>query len=144
MNLDKLFKLAALDGHGEWDYAVPSDWLMADPEKRRPHVWFYPHHKAGRKPRMFGRPLAWRAVARLALRRMRRAGIPQIDDWIRTWTFTFPGRPLDAAGARALEKAAAAAGLVRAVNLNIVLRHYGLPELELPETPAATAVQAAA
>lgn len=100
MDLDKLARLADLERFGTYDYAVPHDWLMVDPEKRRPHFWWYPA-KPGRQS-MFGRPLKWMAVARLALRRYRIAMPPQnsrdLHTYMEVWKFVHPGKQLDAFG----------------------------------------------
>jgi hypothetical protein len=94
--------LGGIDRFGAFDYAVPEHWLMQDPEKNRPHVWFYPR---GNKPgRIFGRPLKWMAAARLGLREMRKAGIPEIEKWLRLWAYVYPGRGLDADGIAAFKR----------------------------------------
>lgn len=94
MNICKLATLAGLERFGTYDYAVPYQWLMQDPEKNRPHYWWYP-----RKPgNLFGRPLAWRAVARMALWKMRRETSPDIMDFLHAWAVAYPGKELDAFG----------------------------------------------
>lgn len=94
MNLEKLFSFAQLERFGTYDYSVPIGWLMEDPEARRPHVWWY----ADKPGSMFGRPLKWAAAGRLALRMMRRAGNPELFDYLSVWKFVHPAKPLDAFG----------------------------------------------
>ena len=109
MQLDKIFAAADLRRFGEFDYAVPLEWMLRDPDKHRPHVWFYPSTRTpcgnGRKPgNLCGRPLHWRAAGRLALVTLRRAGIPELDTWLRIWAFVHPGKGLDASGILAVKR----------------------------------------
>ena len=89
-----LAELSALSRFGEFDYAVPIDWVMVDPEARRPHVWFYP---ATDKRHRHGRPLSWKAMARLAIRRMRKTDAGAWK-YASVWAIAYPGRPLDSYG----------------------------------------------
>jgi hypothetical protein len=101
MNLDKLTALADLERFGTFDYAVPMGWLMEDTEARRPHFWWYPAAKDGRRQSMFGRPLKWLAVGRLALRMLRKkeaANLADLHTYMELWKFVHPGKPLDAFG----------------------------------------------
>lgn len=100
MNICKLATLADLERFGTYDYAVPFDWLMQDPEKRRPHFWWYPQ----KRRLLFGRPLAWRTVARLALWKMRRETAPDIMDFLNTWAVAYPEKPLDAYGRKLIAR----------------------------------------
>ncbi len=125
MDLDKIVKIAALDKFGSYDYAVPFDWLIKDPENRRPHFWFYPVTK--KRGQLFGRPLKWLAVARLALRVIRRQGIPDLDEYLRLWAFTHPGKPLDSTGIDALNRYIKTASIVEQFNLEWVLKYYEIP-----------------
>lgn len=99
MDLCKLARIAQVERFGSYDYAVPMDWLMQDPEKRRPHFWWY-----SRKSRsLFGRPLKWAAVARLALRMLRRkeadnSTSTDLHQYMEVWRICHPGKPLDAFG----------------------------------------------
>ena len=113
MDLCKLATLADLERFGSYDYAVPYDWLMKDPEKRRPHFWWYPrtpevmpasYQKSFRKPgSLMDRPLKWAAVARLALKCMRlgpheSSTSVDLHRYMEVWRFAHPGKPIDAYG----------------------------------------------
>lgn len=127
MDLCKLAADAGLDRFGAWDYAVPMDWLMADPEKRRPHVWFYPL-KSGRRGMIFGRPLKWAAIARLSLRMQERAGVPRLDNYLRTWAFAHPGKGLSATGIQAVRDFIASNPTIDECHiLRCVIDHYEIP-----------------
>lgn len=103
MNLETICKIANIDRFGAFDYAVPMEWLMRDPERNRPHFWYYPSAK-GKPGRSFGRPLKWMAVARLALRVMRQQGIPELDQWLRMWAYVHPAKGLDQDGIEAVKR----------------------------------------
>ncbi len=113
MDLCKLASLADLERFGSYDYAVPMGWLMEDPEKRRPHFWWYPrtpevlppaYRKSFRKPgSLMGRPLKWAAVARLALKNLRLGShdsstSTDLHRYMEVWKIVHPGQPLDAYG----------------------------------------------
>lgn len=102
MNLETIAKIADLDRFGSFDFAVPIDWMMRDPEKHRPHVWYYPH--GNKRHSLYGRPLAWKAMARLALRNMRKDGIPNLDKWLDLWAYCHPGKTIDADGIAAAKR----------------------------------------
>lgn len=152
MNICKLATLAGLDRFGSYDYAVPIGWLMEDPEKRRPHFWWY-----SQKPgSLFGRPLAWRAVARLALWKMRRefpgASFQDISDFLNTWAVAHPEKPLDAFGrkliARCIEKEVCRDRFdlhLVLVNLRYCFKSASvpMPDFIMEEKPAAENRQAA-
>lgn len=102
MHLDNLTYQARLASYGEFDFAVPFDWLMKDPARNRNHLWFYPHGKAKRGS-SFGRPLAWKVIARIALRNILRDGIGarpdsyhSLDDLLGAFAAAYPGKPLRA------------------------------------------------
>ena len=102
MNICKLASLADLERFGTYDYAVPMNWLMEDPEKRRPHFWWYPSGK--KRGTLWGRPLKWAAVARMALWKMRREVSPDLHDFLQVWAFAYPGKALDALGEALVRK----------------------------------------
>ena len=126
MDLTTLASDACLDRFGSWDYAVPMDWLMADPEKRRPHVWFYPSAK--KRGNIFGRPLKWSAIARLSLRMQARAGVPRLDNYLRTWAFAHPGKGLSATGIKAVRDFLASNPTLDERHImRCVIDHYEIP-----------------
>lgn len=125
MQLDKLCKLAGIDRLGAWDYAVPMHWMMEDPENRRENVWFYP---SGKKPgRTFGRPLKWKTIGRLALRMMRAAGIPELDEWLRVWAFVHPGRTIDRDGIEAVKRFIENSSDSMRFHIGAIISHYEIP-----------------
>lgn len=131
MNISALAAAADLDHYGSWDYAVPYQWLMEDPEARRENLWFYPA-KGNRS--MFGRPLSWRVLARLALRRMRRTPTHDFSTYAQLWAYLHPGKPLDLAGLTiaAAYLATFSDGGIADWNLDYLLRHFGIPQRTQP------------
>ena len=100
MNICKLATLAGLDHFGTYDYSVPFDWLMQNPEKNRPHYWWY-----SKKPgSLFGRPLKWAAVARMALWKMRRELSPDLMDFLNAWSVAHPEKQLDRFGRKLIAR----------------------------------------
>lgn len=146
LNLDTLGRLANIDHRlGVYDYAVPIDWMMQDPENRRENVWWYPYDR--KKPgNLRGRPLAWKALARLALRNMRQMEDPQLHHWIDCWTYLHPGKPLDAFGLRLLRRWMDEFEIesLAEANAHIILSHHDLPLPDfVPPREAPAAGQAA-
>jgi len=141
MDLTNLAADACLDRFGSWDYAVPMDWLMQDPEKRRPHVWFYPFQQnrgkgTYRRGVIFGRPLKWTAIARLSLRMQALAGVPRLENYLRTWAFAHPGKGLDATGIQAVRDFLAANPTLDQCHImRCVIDHYQIPVHTHPSHP---------
>ena len=96
---------SGVERFGAFDYAVPHQWLMEDPEKRRHFCWYYPHDVPRPSPgrrRPSSRPLAYRALARLALRRIHRTGIIDLGLYAKLWAYARPGRGFNPAGIAAV------------------------------------------
>jgi hypothetical protein len=145
MNLCELATLSGLERFGSYDYAVPYDWLMKDPEKRRPHFWWYPrtpevlppgYRKSYRKPgSLMGRPLKWAAVARLALRMLRRGNhdsntSTDLHLYMEVWKICYPGKPLDAHGEKLVREFLADSPdkeEYRAFIIEFVFQHMEIP-----------------
>lgn len=115
---------------GTFDYATPINWMMEDSENRREFCWWYPSKR--RPGKMCGRPLSYRALARLALREARKQGVPDMLLYAKLWAYAHPGRPLDRAGIDSIRKILAEdphlAGTVG----------YVLRRLQVPEPPPGT------
>ena len=148
LSLDTITQLADLDRFGAFDFAVPEHWLMQDPEKRRPHFWYYPRAK---KPgRLFGRPLKWMAAARLALKNLRQQGIPELDNWLRLWAYAHPGKGLDRDGIEAMKRFIANSSENMRFHIGAIVSYHQIPPPpegtfdEKPPGPEATFQSASA
>jgi hypothetical protein len=128
MQLDTIASIAGIDQLGTFDYAVPMNWLMQDPEKHRHYCWYYAQ---GKKPgALWGRPLAWRAVGRLALRVLRARGISatkSLDNYLRIWAYVYPGKTLDKPGIEAVNHYIQHASDVEQFNIQCILDYYKIP-----------------
>jgi len=61
-NISEVTEIAELSKYGTFDYAVPHDWRLQNPNIKA--VWFY-----NDRSRIFGRPLPYLAILRLARRK---------------------------------------------------------------------------
>lgn len=116
---------------GEFDYATPWEWMMADPEKRRHYCWFYPHAKPHHRRLPSSRPLSYRVLARLALRMERRKGIPDLSRWAKLWAYVHPGKEFDRDGIAAIRRLLAEDGCLHGLT-------WLFERLHIPPPPPGT------
>lgn len=134
MSKGDLVNVAGLDRFGSYDFAVPQGWLDRNPDQHGHCLWFY-RRESHRPGYLMGRPLSFRAIARLAIRTMRKAADPFYHTYALVWSVAYPGCPLDETGRRLVAAKCDELGMTLHDRAYIVRYLYDTLEIPGPYLP---------